>query len=147
MREQDLSEDEDMSPDQPSFVGLFKPQIFCSLLHKAKTTTRLGILDPAAEEVDHSLPLFQEPTFETEEVPAPKLFRDVIQRQWTAPISGPNPNGLNKCLYNLASDLSTLLQVPEVDTLVVTLSSPSVLTGPSEESLCPEDRWSLCLPD
>lgn len=42
MRDQDLSEDEELSPDQPSFVELFKPQLFLSLLHKTKTTTRLG---------------------------------------------------------------------------------------------------------
>lgn len=37
MREQGLSEDEDLSPDKPS--GLFKQQVFRSLLHKAKITT------------------------------------------------------------------------------------------------------------
>lgn len=40
--EGDLSDDEDLAPDQPSFVGLFKPQLFRSLLHKVKLTTRLG---------------------------------------------------------------------------------------------------------
>lgn len=37
---QDLSDDEGLEPNQPSFVGLFKPQVF--LLIQGKTTTRLG---------------------------------------------------------------------------------------------------------
>lgn len=85
VREQDMSEDEDLSPDQPSFVGLFKPQLFCSFLHKAKSTTRLGITRPlpasSGEEVGPSVPLFEDPTFEAEDIPTPKLFRDVVQRQ------------------------------------------------------------------
>lgn len=38
----ELSEDEGLEPDQLSFVGLFRPQMFRSLLFKAQTTTRLG---------------------------------------------------------------------------------------------------------
>lgn len=38
----DLSDDEGLMPDQPAFVGLFRPQLFRSLLHKAKITTRQG---------------------------------------------------------------------------------------------------------
>lgn len=45
LRDQDMSEDEDLSPYQPSFVGLFKPQLFRSLLHKTKTT-HLGLACP-----------------------------------------------------------------------------------------------------
>lgn len=40
--DQDLSDDEGLEPDQPSFVGLFRPQMFRSLLFKAQTTTCLG---------------------------------------------------------------------------------------------------------
>lgn len=73
LREQEMSEDEDLAPDQPAFVGLFKPQLFHSLLHKAKATTGLGIsrlsaTDPG-EGVSSSAPLFEEPTIETEEIP------------------------------------------------------------------------------
>lgn len=86
------------------------------------------------------MPLFKEPTFEAEEVPAPRLFRDVVQRQWSAPVSGPNPNSLDRLLYNMASNLSTILPVPTVDPPVVTLSTPSVWTGPPEETIRPEDK-------
>lgn len=134
-----LSDDEDLSPDQPSFVGLFKPQVFRSLLHKAKLTTRLGISLPKAgspeKGVGTSASLFVEPTFEAEEIPGPKLFKDVVMRQWSAPVSGPNPNALDRRLYNMASDISSILQVPTVDLPVVALTSPYVLTGPPEEGL------------
>lgn len=79
-REAELSEDE----DQPSFVGLFKPQLFRSLLHKAKVTTRLGsISQPSPSEgtnPDSLVPLFEEPVVETEEIPGPKLFREVLNK-------------------------------------------------------------------
>lgn len=58
----------------------------------------------------------------------------------STPASGPNPNGLDRRLYNLAPDLSTLLRVPSVDAPVVALSAPSNLTGPPEDSLRPEDK-------
>lgn len=142
--DQDLSEDEDLSPDQPAFVGLFKPHLFRSLLHKAKITTGLGSPRPlptnAGEGSSSSVPLFEEPTVDSEEIPGPKLFRDLLQRQWSAPASGPSPNAVDRRLYNLAPELSSLLQVPSVDQPVAELSASSNLTGPPEESLRPEDR-------
>lgn len=84
--------------------------------------------------------LFEEPTFEAEDIPGPKLFRDVITRQWSAPGSGPNPNVLDRRLYNLAHDVSSILQVPAVDPLVVALSTPLVIMGPPEEGLRLEDK-------
>lgn len=134
LREQDMSEDEDLAPDQPSFMALFKPQLFCSLLHEAKSTTGLGISRPSApnlrEGVSSSVPLFEDPTIEMEENPGPKLLRDVLQRQWSSPASGPSPNSVDRRLYNLAPELATLLQVPSVDQPVVALSTPSNLMGP-----------------
>lgn len=136
----------DQSPDPSSFVGLFKPQLFRSLLHKAKTTTHLGVARPTptpfGEGIASSVPLFEEPTFEAEEIPSPKLFKDVVQRQWSSPVSGPNLSTSERRLYNLAPDLSAILQVPSVDPPVVALSAPSILTGPPEENLCPEDKHS-----
>lgn len=83
LREQDMSEDEDLAPDQLSFVGLFKPQLFRSILHKAKATMGLGISRPSTaipgEGVSSPVPLFEEPTIEMEEIPGPKLFQDVLQ--------------------------------------------------------------------
>lgn len=80
IRDQDLLDDEDLTPDQPSFVGLFKPQMFWSLLHKAKITTHLGSprSASAAPGDTPAVPLFKEPVFEAEEIPGPKLFRDVL---------------------------------------------------------------------
>lgn len=141
--DQNLSEDEGLEPDQPSFVGLFRPQIFRSLLFKAQTTMRLGGVPSRSEAnrvtIDPTSSLFEEPSIQAEVVPAPKLFSDVVQRQWSFPSSGPLPNGLDKRFYNMASDFSNLLQVPSVDAPVVALSS-SPITGPPDESLRPEDK-------
>lgn len=144
-----LSDDEDLFPDQPAFIGLFKPQIFRSLLHKAKITMGLGLPLPkssySATGVGPSS-LFEEPTFEAEEIPGPKMFKDVVTRQWSAPVSGPNPNTVDRHLYNLDFDFSSILQVPAVDPPIVALSTSSVLTGPPEEGLRPEDKaWSILL--
>ncbi|XP_034281058.1 uncharacterized protein LOC117670189 [Pantherophis guttatus] len=142
--DQEMSEDEDLAPDQPAFVGLFKPQLFRSLLHKAKLTTGLGVSRPSEispkEGPSTSVPLFEEPIIESEEIPGPKIFRDVLQRQWSSPASGPSPNSLDKRIYNLAPELSSLLQAPSVDQPVAELSASSNLAGPPEDNLRPEDR-------
>lgn len=143
MRDLHMSEDEDLSLDQPSFVGLFKPQLFRSLLHKAINTTGLGQThtDPTSGQgANTAIPLFEVPSFQAEEIPGHKLFKDVLLKQWSAPASAPNPNGLDRHLYNMAPDISALLQVPTVDAPVASLSAPSHLTGPPEESLRPEER-------
>lgn len=144
VREGDLSEDEDLAPDQPSFVGLFKPQLFRSLLHKAKLTTRLGSTSsqPSSSQTDTTpaVPLFEEPVIETEEIPGPSLFREVLRKQWAAPASGPNPNQLDRRLYNLAPELASLLQIPVVDPPVAALTSPANLAGAPEDNLRPEEK-------
>lgn len=85
-------------------------------------------------------PLYVEPAIETEEVPAPKLFLDVVQRQWAALISSSTPNNLNQRFYSIDMEFANTLQVPTVDSPVVALSAPSVLTGPPEEVLPPVDK-------
>lgn len=141
-RDGDLSDDEDLAPDQPSFVGLFKPQLFRSLLHKAKLTTQLGSSQPSSSQGDTAaaVPLFEEPVIETEEIPGPRLFREVLRKQWATPASGPNPNQLDRRLYNLAPELASLLQTPVVDPPVAALSSSSNLAGPPEDNLRPEEK-------
>lgn len=142
-QEQALSDDEGLGPDQPSFIGLFCPQVFCSLLFKAISTTRLGDLPPAASAAVPSDPeaaMFAEPTVDPETIPAPKMFTDVIQRQWSLPGAGPSPNGLDKRLYNSATPLTTLVQPPVVDPPVVALTNVTHPTGPTEDSLRPEDK-------
>lgn len=146
--DQDLSEDEGLEPDQPAFIGLFRPQLFRSLLHKAQAVTGLGLHSlpasdssvPSSTVAGPSQSLFQEPSVHKEIIPAPKLFSDVVLRQWSSPSSGPVPNSLDKRFFNVAPEFSHLLQVPSVDPPVLALSSPSPLTGPPEECLRPEER-------
>lgn len=118
-----LSDDEGLVPNQPAFIGLFSPQVFRSLLFKALSVTRLGGTPPPGEVPSTStIPassLFAEPEVEPEMVPAPKLFTDVILRQWALPRSGPTPNGLCQS----APALSSLLQVPPVDAPIAALTS------------------------
>lgn len=38
----ELSEDDELPPDNPAFTGLFRPSMFKSLLHKARLTTNLS---------------------------------------------------------------------------------------------------------
>lgn len=89
---------------------------------------------------DPTTSLFQEPTVQTEIVPAPKLFSDVVRRQWSFPSSGPIPNNLDKRFYNMATDFTNLLQISTIDAPMVVLSSSSPLMGPPEESLRPKDK-------
>uniref|UniRef100_A0A2D4MYP9 Uncharacterized protein n=1 Tax=Micrurus spixii TaxID=129469 RepID=A0A2D4MYP9_9SAUR len=48
--ERGMSHDEGIKPDQPVFTGLFRPQLFKSLLFKAKTTARLDIPSPLVQQ-------------------------------------------------------------------------------------------------
>ncbi|XP_058021153.1 uncharacterized protein LOC131189195 [Ahaetulla prasina] len=136
-----LSEDEGLDIDQPPFVGLFKPQLFKSLLYKAQVSTGLGDVSssknrfPTGEGPSGSP---SEPSTSNDMVPAPKLFTEVVQRQWVVPGSGPFPNTIDKRLYHMAPEMSSLLQVPTVDAPVVALASSTHFTGPPEESLRPE---------
>lgn len=137
-----LSDDDDLVPDQSPFIGLFRPQLFRSLLHKAIATTHLGqpAAAPASSSSDPATAMFAEPVVDPETIPAPKLFLDVLQRQWSLPGAGPSPNGLDKKLYNSAAPLSDILQPPTVGPPIVALSNTSHPTGPLEDSLRPEDR-------
>ncbi|XP_060541940.1 uncharacterized protein LOC132710243 [Pantherophis guttatus] len=99
-RELSLSDDEGLTLDQPAFIGLFRPQLFRSLLYKALAVTRLGSSSTAGttlpEGADPASSLFAEPAVEPELIPAPKLFTDVVQRQWALPGSVPVPSGTDK---------------------------------------------------
>lgn len=76
--DQDLSDDEGLGPDQPAFVGLFHPQMFRSLLFKAQNITSLGASAPKAQDPslvsDPASSLFEEPSIQTEVIPAPKVI-------------------------------------------------------------------------
>lgn len=137
------SDDEGLGPDQPSFIGLFRPQVFHSLLFKAIATTPFGE-PPSAASVsslsDPATAMFVEPTVDPETIPAPKLFTDVFQHQWSFLGARPSPNGLDKHLYNSAPPLSDLLHPPTVDPPIVALTNTAHPTGPAEDSLRPEDK-------
>lgn len=87
--EQELSEEEGLSLEQPVFRGLFRPHLFQALLFKAKASTKLGTADTepggSLTEQDPADLLFAEPATETDAIPAPPLFLDMIQRQWASP--------------------------------------------------------------
>ncbi|XP_058017916.1 lamina-associated polypeptide 2-like [Ahaetulla prasina] len=140
--DQELSEEEGFLPEQPMFKGLFRPHLFKALLSKAKAVTKQGLLgeQSACPEQDPADMLFSEPTVETETVPAPKLFLDMIKKQWEAPAALPNMSSLERRFFNTASDLMELLRVPEVDDPVLALASSSATLVEPEEVLKPEDR-------
>lgn len=72
-----LSGDKGMAPDPSPFTGLFCPDLFRSLLHKAKAITKLGsdpVTATAPKAQDSGCMLFLEATTEQEVSPLPKLF-------------------------------------------------------------------------
>lgn len=77
---------------------------------------------------------------ETEVIPALQLFSDVIQHQWVSPRAYPNPTTFDKNVYNVTSDLTELLQTPEVDKPVMGLASPSATLSDAEDFLKPDKR-------
>lgn len=82
-QEPDLSADEGLPPDQPSFTSLFPQAIFKSLLFKAINTAQLGSSPPVSipSSSQGALnPLFAEPTKPVDCIPMPPLFLDVIKK-------------------------------------------------------------------
>lgn len=63
--------------------------------------------------------LFSKPVTEQLFIPAPKLFTDIIQKQWINPASLPTPSGMDRRNYNIEPTLANILQVPLVNGLVV----------------------------
>uniref|UniRef100_A0A2D4J936 Uncharacterized protein n=1 Tax=Micrurus lemniscatus lemniscatus TaxID=129467 RepID=A0A2D4J936_MICLE len=101
--ERGMSDDEGLSPDLPIFTGLFRPQLFKSLLFKAKNTTWLDNtgtpptpnITGEAEDL-----IFSQPVIEAEVIPVPHMFSNLVQKQWAAAASYPTPTGHDK-KYNL----------------------------------------------
>lgn len=91
--------------------------------------------------------LFLELAVKAEVVPSPKLFFDIVQRQWNNSGAGLPPSRSEKKLYNVASDLAEILQVPMVDKPVATLTSVALLPMDAIDCLRPDDKkaeLSLC---
>lgn len=125
-----FSEDEGISSDPSPFTDLVCPDLFKSLLCKAKVITNLGsesVPDSAQSTVDLGHMLFSEPTVEAEVIPSPKLFLDVVQMQWTNPGAGLSPTGAEKKLYNVAADFLEVLQTSMVVKPVAGLASTALL--------------------
>ncbi|XP_070806291.1 uncharacterized protein [Pituophis catenifer annectens] len=137
-----LSGDEDYEgtdPQPKAFTRLFRPALFKSLLFKAKASAQLGT-DPATKEsaLDPSKLLFSELTAEIEEIPSPKLFQDVVQRQWVQLGASPSPSLVDKTFYNMAQDFMETLDPPTVDDPVVALAPSTLLSN--DDALKPEDK-------
>lgn len=114
----EFSEDEGLMPERPGFTGLFCPSVFKSLLHKAKVSTNVGVVEGSSDQIqgssNPSKDLFMIPKPEQEFIPCPTLFSEVIQRPWSQPGSLAAPSGHDKNLYCSAPELELLLQLPSV---------------------------------
>lgn len=130
LRDLEFSEDEGMLPDRLAFTALFCPSVFKSLLHKAKVTTNMWVAESPADQPQGSHhphdELFAVPSTAQEFIPCPKLFAEVIQRQWSKLDSLAMLSGHDKKLYCMAPDLEGILQLPSVDTPVASLTSSIV---------------------
>ncbi|XP_039180626.1 DBIRD complex subunit ZNF326 isoform X2 [Crotalus tigris] len=142
--EQEMSEDENLSPDLSPFMSVFNPALFKSLLHKARSTAQIGSEGaPQAEPSTNQGPtsqVFSEPTFTQQDIPCPPLFLNIVQRQWEAPGTFPSPGETDKKLFNVASALSELLAVPMVDEPLASLVSSFTVSGDTAEALKSEDK-------
>lgn len=144
-QEPDLSEDEGLPPEQPSFMGLFPQVLFKSLLFKAVNTAQLGSStpEPAPTPAPGSLnPLFAEPSRSVTSIPMPPLFLKVIKKQWAWPGAAPVSSSMDRNNFNVAIDLADLLQVPAVDAPIVALLPNASVPGDLDEGLRPDEHRS-----
>lgn len=147
--EPELSEDEGLPPDQPAFTGLFPQALFKSLMFKAINTAQLGTAPPQ-EPIPTGKgtldPLFAEPTKAITCIPTPPLFLKVLRKQWASPGSPPVLSSMDRKNFNVASDLDSILQVPQVDVPIVALVPNIAVPGAPDEGLRPEEhRMDLVL--
>lgn len=126
-------------PDKLVFTGLFCSSVFKSLLHKAKVTTKFGVMDTTPESTQPaSAPhdaLFQVSNPDKEVIPCPPLFSEVVQSVWGQPGSLTAPSGLDK-------KLEELMTLPTVDVPVASLSSSSIISTDIIDGLKSEERKS-----
>lgn len=140
----EFSEDERVSLEKPMYFGLFCPNLFKTLLFKAKTTANMGRMESLAdypmEPKDPCASLFTEQVTAQEVIPSPKFFVDVIKRQWDQPGFIPAPSGMDKRMYTAEQELEELLQILAVDVPLATLASAAILPSDTAERLRAEDR-------
>lgn len=150
MGDYELSEDEGISPGKPTYTGLFWPNLFKTLLFKAKTTANMGITggmtDTSTEPQDPCTSLFMEQVTVQEMIPSPKFFVDVIQQQWDQPGSIPAPSWMDKRMYIAEQKLEELLKIPTVDALLATMASATILSSSTAEGLkTGQESRAVCL--
>ncbi|XP_026573034.1 uncharacterized protein LOC113447208, partial [Pseudonaja textilis] len=142
--EGEMSEDEGLTPDQSTFVGLFKPHMFKSILLKAKNTSGLSVQSPSALPSPAEGPedaIFRQPMVEEEVIPAPPIFHVLVSNQLVSTGAPPAPSNQDKRFFNLESSFCNLLNTLEVDEPIVDLASSSSPSDPLE-GLKPEDKRS-----
>lgn len=129
----DLSEDEGLPLDQPTFMGLFLQALFKSLLHKAVTTAQLGSPSPPSAPLTAAQgtlnPLFAEPSRPMDYILTPPLFLNIIRKQWSSPGSASAPTATDCRNFNMAQDLAAILQIPTMDEPVATLLLQMAIPG------------------
>lgn len=137
-------DEEDPSSSSSPSTGLFRHEMFKTLLHKAKVTANMGLVQPplltASDSSDSNTRFFTERVAQQDTVPSPKLFLDTVQRQWSQPGSITNPSGLDKKLYSVEQEFEDLLKLPVIDPPMASLTSPSILPSDAAEGLRTEDK-------
>ncbi|XP_032076117.1 lamina-associated polypeptide 2-like [Thamnophis elegans] len=143
IQDRELSGDEGFPVDQPPAPGLFRHTLFKSLLYKAKTTAHMGeaiSAESAAVGLDATERLFAEQVALQDFIPSPKLFLDLIQKQWDEPTAVKPPGSGDRKLFTSSPELETLLQFPTVDAPIAALASPALIPSEISEGLKAEDR-------
>ncbi|XP_013917285.1 PREDICTED: uncharacterized protein LOC106545294 [Thamnophis sirtalis] len=141
--DREFSDDEGLPRDQPTAPGLFRHALFKSLLYKAKTTTHMGEAasrESTAVGLDATERLFAEQVALQDVIPCPKLFLDLIQKQWDQPTAANPPRAGDRKLYTSTPELEGLLQFPTVDAPIAALASPALIPSEISEGLKAEDR-------
>lgn len=145
IKEAEMSEDEGRDTDQKTFSGLFPPTLFPSFLYKAKMAADFGTQPSSATPRPATVSaetLFSEQAPPSETIPTPKIFVDLVQRQWEVPTSGPTQSASDKKFFNVANDLVQFLSISSIDAPVTALYTSANMPGPPEDVLKPEDRKS-----
>ncbi|XP_013923459.1 PREDICTED: dnaJ homolog subfamily C member 13 [Thamnophis sirtalis] len=141
--DREFSDDEGLPLDQPTAPGLFRHSLFKSLLYKAKTTTHMGEAaskDSTAVGLDATERLFTEQVALQDVIPSPKLFLDLIQKQWDQLTAVNPPSNGDRKVYTSTPELEALLQFPTVDAPIAALASPALIPSEISEGLKAEDR-------
>lgn len=108
------------------FKGLFNPALFKPFLAKAHSAALLG-KDSASQEQGEQEGTEQ--ATETDAIPIPRMFLDVIKRQWASSALYSRPSNMENMLYSVDSERLDVVQVQKVDTPVAVLISSTTRHG------------------